>query len=153
MKQAPDHLTSNAKLVGVLDHSSIIKLLKPLSSLSAGLPMPNTDDFERVDLNELCLQHPEATILYQAGGNSMIDSGINDGDYLIVDTQIEASSGKLIAGCYFGETLVKQLQVDDDGIMLVAYNDDYENLRIEHPEFFEIIGVVTWTFANKLNFR
>lgn len=146
-------LTSNAKLIGVVQNKSLIDLPMMLHKLSAGCPTTSTYEFDTIDLNSMCLVHPAATLMYKAGGDSMQDAGINDDDFLIVDTQLEAKHGQIIAASYYNETLVKQLHIADDRITLIAYNDDYDDVVIESTEFFSIIGVVTWTFSNKLNFR
>lgn len=147
------HIRSNARLIGVLDATTQANLPQFLHRLSAGCPTTPSDEFDTVDLNSLCLQHPAATALYRAGGLSMLHAGIDDGDYLIVDTQIEPKSGQIIAACYFGETLVKELSVTDTGITLIAHNDNYPNVDIDTPDYFRIIGVVTWVFADKRNFK
>lgn len=148
-----DVIESNAKLIGILDAKTQANLPQFLSKLSAGMPTSVTDDIEMVDLNTLCLTHPSETYLYQAGGLSMIDAGIDDGDYLLVDRHIEVKSGQLVACAYMNETLIKEMVVNDDGIVLVAHNDNYNDVIIENPEYFMVIGVVTWVFTDKRGWR
>ena len=153
-KTKPD-ITSNAQLVGILDAKTQASLPQFLHRLSAGCPTMPSDELDIIDLNTLCLQNPAATALYQAGGLSMIKAGIDDGDYLVVDTQVEPKSGQIVAASYFGETLVKELLLTDEGITLIAHNDNdkYPNISIESAEFFAIIGVVTWVFADKRGWK
>uniref|UniRef100_UPI003AEFD423 S24 family peptidase n=1 Tax=Kluyvera georgiana TaxID=73098 RepID=UPI003AEFD423 len=52
-----------------------------------GFPSPAADYVEqRIDLNELLIQHPSATYFVKASGDSMIEAGISDGDLLVVDS-------------------------------------------------------------------
>ena len=54
-----------------------------------------------------------------------------------------------MAADYFGETLVKELLIDDDGVTLIPHNRDFEDLLIECPEYFKIVGVVTWVLSRR----
>ncbi|MFB2538819.1 LexA family protein [Acinetobacter sp. c3-l95] len=142
---------SNAICLGGVDLSEPQAFPLFMASLSAGTPSPNVDDIDTlIDLNDLCVRHPMDTVLYRTGGVSMIGAGINDGDYLVVDKSIEVKSGMIVAADYFGECLVKELQLENDNIRLLAHNDDYADLDIEYPEYFSIVGVVTWVFSCKL---
>ena len=149
----PQHISSNAKLIGVLNAQTKANLPQFLHKLSAGAPTVATNDIEVIDLNTLCLAHPTETCLYQAGGTSMVGAGIDDSDYMLVDRHIEPRSGHLVAADYFGETLIKEMVIDDGGITLVAHSPDHESLTIENPEYFMVIGVVTWVFADKRGWR
>ena len=51
-----------------------------------------------------------------------------------------------MAADYFGETLVKELLLDADGITLILHND---HLLITCPEYFNIVGVVTWVLMRR----
>lgn len=144
------HIKSNATLIGSIDlkHRNTIPLF--MHSLSAGTPCPSSDDVEdMIDLNCLCVKHPTNTVLYRTGGQSMTNKGIFDGDYLVVDKSIEPRSGLIVAADYFGETLVKELLIDDDGVTLIPHNRDFEDLLIECPEYFKIVGVVTWVLSRR----
>ncbi len=66
---------------------------------------------QRIDLNQLLIQHPSATYFVKASGDSMIDGGISDGDLLIVDSAITASHGDIVIAAVDGEFTVKKLQL------------------------------------------
>ena len=149
----PQHISSNAMLIRVLDAQTKAYFPEFLHKITAEAPTVTTNDIEVIDLNTLCLAHPTETCLYQAGGTSMVDAGIDDGDYMLVDRHIEPRSGHLVAADYFGESLIKEMVIDDDGITLVAHSPDHSDLQIEHPEYLTVIGVVTWVFADKRGWR
>lgn len=144
------HIESNATLIGSIDlnHHNTIPLF--IHTLSAGTPCPASDDIDSmVDLNKLCVKHPTDTVLYRTGGQSMKNKGIFDGDLLVVDKSVEPRTGLIVAADYFGETLVKELLIDEDGLTLIAHNKDFDNLFIDCPEYFKIVGVVTWVLSRR----
>jgi len=54
--------------------------------ISAGFSSP-AQDYEEpcMHINDIFIKHPETTFIAKAGGDSMIGTGINDGDMLLVD--------------------------------------------------------------------
>jgi len=115
------------------------------SLVPAGFPSPAQDYIEAVlDLNELLIQHPAATYFVRVEGYSMVDSGINPNDILIVDRSLEASDGKVIIAVLDGEFTVKRLHIDKNGnYFLVPENADYKPIKVTDEMGFSIWGVVT----------
>lgn len=87
-----------------------------LARLSAGLPSPGDDDYidEEIDLNQLLIKHPEATFFVKVEGNSMVSTGIHDGDILIVDRALEANSRDIIVAAVNGELTVKRIKTEKE---------------------------------------
>ena len=82
-------------------------------AVPAGVPGPATDYCERkLDLNELCIQHPAATYFVRAEVDPMIEAGIFPGDVLVVDRSISASHGDIVIACVNGELMVKRLEME-----------------------------------------
>ncbi|MER5004909.1 hypothetical protein KDV29_11895 [Atlantibacter hermannii] len=62
-----------------------------------GFPSPAADYVEqRIDLNELMIQHPSATYFVKAARDLMIEAGISDGDLLVVDSSRTAEHGDIV---------------------------------------------------------
>lgn len=62
-----------------------------------GFPSPEADYVEqRIYLNELLIQHPSATHFVEAYGDLIIDTGISDGNLLVVDSSKTAEHGDII---------------------------------------------------------
>lgn len=80
-----------------IDQCQHLRLSLFLAGVQAGFPSP-ADDFidKRLDLNEHLISHPAATFFVRAVGDSMLGSGIHDGDLLVVDRAVEAQVGKTI---------------------------------------------------------
>src|SRR5215471_11068548 len=70
------------------------------------------DDYmERgIDLNEQLIQNKPATFFMRVCGDAMTGAGIYDGDTLIVDRSLKATSGKIVIAMLNGELLVRRLE-------------------------------------------
>ena len=115
------------------------------SYVPAGIPSLVGDDVERItDINELVLKRPAESFLLQAKGDSMINAGIQDGDYLLVDKSIEPANGKIVVAMIDGEATVKSFKRDRRGvIMLMPENDNYQPIFLSKDQALHISGVVT----------
>src|SRR5688572_19337569 len=80
------------------------------SRVSAGFPSPADDYVEaRLDLNELLVNHKEATFFLRVKGDSMKNANINDGDLLIVDRAAEPTHCDIVVAVINAELTVKAL--------------------------------------------
>ena len=122
-----------------------IVLLPMFSDLvPCGFPSPAQDYIEqRLDLNELLIQHPSATYFVKASGDSMSDAGIGDGDLLVVDSSRKAGHGDIVIAAVDGEFTVKRLQLRPI-VMLKPENAAYRPIMIGSEDNLEIFGVVTF---------
>jgi DNA polymerase V len=112
--------------------------------VSAGFPSPAEDYIEdKLDLNDLLIQHPTATFFLKVSGNSMIKAGIHHGDILIVDRSLRPSNGKIVIASINGELTVKRLKKIGEKVYLAAENDTYKPFEITSEEELVIWGVVT----------
>lgn len=73
-------------------------------------------------------------------GFSMKDVGIYDGDFvLLMDTDVK--NGDIGAVLYDGETTLKKIYWDENGLRLEAANEQYEDIFIE-PDVFEEVRII-----------
>ena len=76
----------------------------------------------------------------RVSGTSMKGADIHDGDYvLLVDDDIP--NGGIGAVLYDGETSLKRIYTDDNGLRLEPANPDYADIHIE-PDVFEEVTVL-----------
>lgn len=109
-----------------------------------GFPSPAADCVEqRIDLNELFIQHPSATYFVKASGDSMIEAGISDGDLLVVDSSRKAEHGDIVIAAVDGEFTVKRLQMRPT-IQLNPMNSAYSPIVVGSEETLDVFGVVTF---------
>ena len=116
-----------------------------ISKVSAGFPSPADDYLENnLNLDKLLIKNRPSTFLIRAGGDSMINIGIYDGDILIVDRSLNAKSKDIVIASIFGELTVKKLLLDIHGNpQLKSENELYSNIEIKNKEDLIIWGVVT----------
>jgi len=73
-------------------------------------------------------------------GESMLNAGILDGDYVIVRKQPTAENGQIVVALLEDEATVKRYHKNDGEVWLMPENEDYE--PIDGTEC-EILGIVT----------
>jgi repressor LexA len=74
-------------------------------------------------------------------GNSMIEAGIFEGDYVIVERTTRVKEGDIIVALLDGETTVKRYSIRNGKIFLVPENRSMKPIPVE-SERFEIQGRV-----------
>jgi DNA polymerase V len=109
----------------------------------AGFPSP-ADDYidKRLDLNELLVPRPAATLFYWVQDLAMDKSTFWPGDILIVDRSSTATTGRIVLVRMNGETLVRRLEVTGKTGRLVADNPDFPTIQLKEGLDYRILGVV-----------
>ena len=119
-----------------------IKMPLFLMRVAAGFPSPAQDFIEkRLDLNDLCIQHPAATYFVRVEGESMIDAAIFPGDILIVDRSLEPKHGDIVIAELSGELTVKELQLKPKR-RLIPHNRLFKPIECNEHDM-TVFGVVT----------
>ncbi|HET6567609.1 MAG TPA: transcriptional repressor LexA [Rhodothermales bacterium] len=76
----------------------------------------------------------------RVSGQSMVGADINDGDYvLLMDDDIP--NGGIGAVLYNGETSLKRVYYDEQGLRLEPANEEYSNIYIK-PDVFEEVRIL-----------
>jgi repressor LexA len=78
--------------------------------------------------------------LLEVKGDSMIEAGILDGDYLIVRQQNQASNGEIVVAMMEDEATVKRIYFHSDHIELRPENSSMQSFRVNDAQ---ILGKVT----------
>jgi DNA polymerase V len=122
-----------------------MKLPLFLSSVSAGPANSATDHISsKLDLNEYLIKHPKQTFFVKVKGDSMIDSGINEGDILIVDRSMEARNYSIIIAVLNNEFTVKRVALKKKEVYLIPENPKYKPIKIDVSMNFSVWGLVTY---------
>lgn len=117
-----------------------------LESVSAGIPSHIEGQLEKVvSLSERFTRNPNKTYLARVSGDSMIQAGINEGDTLIVDCEIEPKNGSVIVAALAGELTVKYYLRQQDRVFLCAANPRYRDIEVLPYMNFECLGVVLYS--------
>ena len=105
------------------------------------------DDYmERgIDLNEQLVRNKPATFFMRVSGDTMIGAGIFNGDVVIVDRSVKATSGKVVIATLNGEMLIRRLEKTFNKIRLVPETDRLSPIDVDlSGSEFSIWGVVTY---------
>ena len=115
-------------------------------SVSAGFPSP-ADDYteENIDLNEYLIKNPFSTFFIRVRGDSMINSGIQDQDLIIVDKSLIAKPGDIVIAMIDQKFTVKRLEKKNNELYLKAENNNYPDLNLKNYENIQIWGVVIYS--------
>jgi len=112
-----------------------------LGVIKAGFPIPvEVQPDNQIHLHVLFEQAITASFALIVSGDSMIDAGIHEGDYVIVNKNLEARNGDIVAARIDNEWTVKFLQKDENGVLLIPANSNYPAMYPEQT--LEIGGVV-----------
>ena len=76
-----------------------------------------------------------------AKGDSMVDAGVNEGDYVVIRKQNTASDGDYVVALYEGLNNLKELVVDNGKYILRSRNEDKETYPDIYPIDLKIQGV------------
>lgn len=112
-------------------------------SIAAGFPNPAEGWIERsLDLNDLCIRHPDSSYFVRVKGDSMIEAGIFDGDYLVVDRALPFTHNAIVIARVGAELTVKRLETKPLK-RLVPANPNYLPIEPDGLDI-ELIGVATF---------
>jgi repressor LexA len=108
-----------------------------LGQVAAGLPIEAIEGSDTITVPEEFVRR-DTTFCLRVKGQSMIDEGIRDGDYIIVESRDEANQGETVVALIGGEATVKKYFRESDGRVrlqpanaaMEAIYVDEENLRI-----------------------
>lgn len=79
-------------------------------------------------------------------GDSMINAGIFNGDYVIVEQQKTAENGQKVVALVEDSATVKTFYKENGHIRLQPENDTMEPIIVEQDQFFQILGKVIGVF-------
>ncbi|MEH6445731.1 MAG: S24 family peptidase [Oceanospirillaceae bacterium] len=94
-----------------------------------------------LDLGQLLIDHPTATYIGYAEGESMTDVGIHCGDLLLISRAEEVKNNDIIVANLNGVFVVKQ--VDKPNKRLLSAATGYAPYTLSSGDEFQIEGVVT----------
>lgn len=131
---AKDHL-------GRLVPTELLGEVKMLGLVEAGIPSPAEEFvFDSVALDDWLINNREETYMLKVKGDSMVDAGIIEGDFIIVERTEKARVGDIVVAEVDGSWTLKYLRRDGQGRMyLEPGNANYKNI---YPEEDMRIGAV-----------
>ncbi len=120
-----------------------------LGKVAAGLPIlavENTTDTVRID--RMLLGGNREVFGLRIVGESMIEDGILDGDYVFVKKTPSAKTGDIVVAMIDGEATVKRYFPEGDRIRFQPANSNMAPIIVRRTEFksVDIIGIVVGVY-------
>lgn len=113
-----------------------------LGRVAAGQPILADENFEGRLATEEMFGDTSGLFALKVRGDSMIDAGIHEGDYVVVRQQERANAGQIVVALIEDEATVKYYQPKRDRIELVAANEKYKPIVVDRDAEFRILGAV-----------
>lgn len=83
------------------------------------------------------------TFVLRVQGESMINAGINDGDYIIVSKQSTARNGQIVVAMIDGNATVKTFYKEVDHVRLQPENDTMDPIIVKNVQIVgKVVGLV-----------
>ena len=120
-----------------------------LGRVAAGEPILAEENAEgTVVIDSVLVGDGRKLFALKVVGESMIDDGIYDGDYIFVQKRCEAEPGSIVVVMIENEATVKRYYPEGDRIRLQPANDAMEPIYVHRSDFREtqIIGVVVGVY-------
>lgn len=125
--------------------------VRVVGSVSCGIPFGDEEQVDEIISLPASIFGRGKLYLLEANGNSMIEAGIDDGDYIVVQQTSEARDGDIVVALVDGaETTLKRFFIDTDlgMIRLHPENRHMEDILVDECV---IQGVATHVIKNIMN--
>jgi repressor LexA len=127
-------LTEEDKAVGAVE-------LPLAGRIAAGQPIEAEPEGETVAVPEVLTRRGQNYVL-RVNGSSMIEDGIHDGDFVVVNRREKAANGEMVAALLNGEATLKRFYREADGrIRLQPANDRMKPIWVQEGDL-KVQGVV-----------
>jgi repressor LexA len=109
--------------------------------IAAGQPIEAEPEGETIAVPEALTRKGQNYVL-RVNGSSMIDDGIQDGDFVVVNRRETASNGEMVAALLNGEATLKRFYRESDGrIRLQPANERMKPIWVEEGDL-KVQGIV-----------
>lgn len=124
------------------DQAAWIPPIPILGRIAAGFPIEAVEDRELFDFRDLVPPNGEVFIL-RVKGQSMVEDGIRDGDYVLVERRSTAHNGETVVALLGeGEATLKRFFREEGRIRLQPANAEMSPIFVEEGREIQIQGVV-----------
>ncbi len=145
------NLTAKGVIRRTWNHSRAIELvdeparssavdLPLLGTVAAGAPIEEIEDAATISVPEDLIRRNNTFVL-RVSGDSMIEDGIWNGDYIVVEERQDADNGETVVAVVGGDTTVKRFYRDGSEIRLQPANERLEPILVSDADL-QIRGVV-----------
>lgn len=114
-----------------------------LGRVAAGEPILAEQSYDETIAPGEVFGDPAGLFALKVRGDSMIDAGILDGDYVVVRKAERANPSDIIVAILENEATVKYYRPHPGRVELVAANPNYAPIQVGPDSGFRIAGIVT----------
>lgn len=114
--------------------------IKLLGIVEAGFPGTAEEDVHEISLDDFLIPKREASYILKVKGDSMIEAGILEGDYIIVERGAVPKIGDIVIARLDGAFTMKYYRKDMQGkFYLEPANSEYPRLYPQHDLIIEAV--------------
>ena len=124
-----------------------------LGKVAAGQPMLAVQNYEdTVKVDRFFIGQNREVFALRVKGESMIEAGIFDGDYVFIRKQLQANSGEIVVAMIGDEATVKRYYPEGDSIRFQPANAAMSPIIVRKKDFrsVNLLGVVIGVYR-KMN--
>jgi len=136
------HLKRSSRISRGIGTTTAGPAIPILGRVAAGEPILAESSFDGALETERIFGDPQGLFALRVRGDSMVDAGILDGDYVVVRAQDRAESGQVVVALIEDEATVKYYRPRAGRAELVPANPKYKPIVVGPEAGFRILGVV-----------
>jgi len=134
---------------GLVDVEKLFRRIPVIGRVAAGVPITAVENHDGdVVVDPAMLKGYQSCFALKVKGDSMINAGIVENDYVIVAAQSFAQHDDIVVALIDEDATVKRYWQKNNAIKLIPENDKYQPIEIVNKEVFHIagkvIGVIRW---------
>ncbi|MDO4536678.1 MAG: transcriptional repressor LexA [Coriobacteriales bacterium] len=134
VEEGKDESGITQSLVNVIQNSSNNTIALPLvGRVAAGVPILAEQNVEDILTFPTSIVGDSSSYILRVHGNSMINVGIHDGDYIVVREQHEAHDGEIVVALIDDSATVKTFYREREFVRLQPENDAMEPIYVMNP--------------------
>ena len=130
----------SARAIQLVDHRPPAQGLPFLGKVAAGVPIDADAQNDRLEIDTI-FGGPNRFVL-QVRGDSMINSHIQDGDYVVIQQQQTAANGENVVAMVDNEVTLKRFYKEKDHIRLEPANDSMDTIIVDPSQDTQILGIL-----------
>lgn len=115
--------------------------------VQAGFPSP-ANDFQELKISfdkEVFGTSPSTIFCARVTGHSMKGAGIDNNDVIVVDRLLDPQNNDIAVCVINNDFTLKRLRVEKDALYLVPENDEFQPIKVNEDDSFQVWGIVTHT--------
>lgn len=129
-----------------MENSSEYAQIPMIGHVAAGQPLLTVEQIESYFPIPVSRLPNQQTFLLKIKGESMVDAGILDGDYVLVKEQHTASDGEMVVALLEDSATVKTFYREGNAVRLQPQNEHMAPIIVQDGEDLQILGVVIGVF-------